>query len=175
MKTLTLVAVLLALSLLTAQAFEFRHGQVKPKNDKDKDTNKDKDEGHPSDEPKDDQNDDEEQVPDYTDSYVKYYLNGIKGIWTGFVRGFYHDSKMELNERCLSEKLTSNIWFMNSFMRGEEPMYKVVKFVTTSAKIFNDNMQFCGYSQLVTDMEAFCATGGCHKKQIMKNFTDRMF
>ena len=125
----------------------------------------------------DDEEDDEDIKDDTTSANVKYYMNGVRGSWTGFMKGFYKDSKIELSERCISSSLTDNMHFIISFAEGKEPAYKVAKFVTTIAKAFTDNLSHCGYEKLVADLKAFCATGDniCQPNHLLKNITDKTF
>ena len=76
------------------------------------------------------------------------YLMTVKGFWTGFVTSIYRDSEMQLNQRCFSKDLLSEIYFLVNFASGQEPMTQAPKFVVTFAKIFNDNFHYCGYVQL---------------------------
>ena len=76
---------------------------------------------------------------------VNIYIEGMRGFWTGFARSFYSDSKREVSNRCLSNNLADEIFFVVNFMEGRESVLQVVKFVTTSSKILNDNMNYCGY------------------------------
>ena len=65
---------------------------------------------------------------------------------------------------------------MSSFIKGEQPPYKIVSFVVTFAKMFNDNMSFCGYQQMITDLDAFCYDGTkCNNKQLIRNMSGRTF
>ena len=83
---------------------------------------------------------------------VDYYLKGVKGVWTGFERGLYRDSRMTINARCINDKLASDVFFMLNFIEGKESLLEIFKFVTTGAKIFNDNMNYCGYYKAVDDV-----------------------
>ena len=92
--SVSVLALLLAVAFTTPETMakpNYFLRQVKPPKNDDKDET---DEGHPADEPTIIDDDDEEVLPDYSESYVKYYLNGMKGFWTGFSRGFYHDSQL---------------------------------------------------------------------------------
>ena len=91
------------------------------------------------------------------------YLMSIKGFWTGFVRAIYRDSEMEVNHRCFSKDLLTEIYFLINFIEGQESLTQLPKFIVTFAKIFNDNFQYCGYVQLANDLEAFCDKVGCGK------------
>jgi hypothetical protein len=92
---------------------------------------------------------------------VHYYLNGIRGFWGGFLKGFYKDTKLELTDRCINTQLTSNIQFLIKFAEGKEPLYRLPKFTITVAKIFNDNFSYCGYDKFANDLKTFCQEDTC--------------
>ena len=108
-------------------------------------TNNTKPNNHTHSGPIDDEEEELDNPLNFTDARVEYYLNAIRGFWTGYMRGFYKDSKMGLNSRCMSSDLSNSLFFLVDFMEGHQPLWKVVSFVTTFAKIFNDNNENCGY------------------------------
>eukprot|EP00347_Sterkiella_histriomuscorum_P011540 403372065 len=178
MRNILTIALLLSISFMAAEAslFKFpvhaRGSQVS----QGKDGKTDNSTVVPVNHDDDDDDDDDNVKPDYTSSKVKYYLNGVKGVWTGFMQGFYKNSKIELNERCISNKLTDNVYFIIDFTEGKEPIWKVAKFVVTIAKTFNDNLSYCGYEKLVEDLKKFCSVDGtCDPDKLMKNVTDKLF
>ena len=65
---------------------------------------------------------------------------------------------MTFNSRCLSTELSNEVVFLEDFMTGKVPPYYIVKFITTSARIVSDNLNYCNYKPLVADVEEFCAT-----------------
>ena len=108
---------------------------------------------------------------------VNIYIEGMRGFWTGFARSFYSDSRREVNQRCLSNDLADEIFFVVNFMEGKESLMQVVKFVTTSSKILNDNMNYCGYSEAITSIESFCKLGinRCSPQKLIVNFSNNIF
>ena len=82
-------------------------GVVRPSLRNEKDENDGRDQNHIN--PDDKDSTDSPFFPDPRETYAQYYLNGIKGFWTGFSQGFYHNTKLQLNERCLNDKVTEEI------------------------------------------------------------------
>ena len=91
------------------------------------------------------------------------------------MKGFYKDSKIELSDRCISNSLTNNVYFIIDFAEGKEPIWKLAKFVVTIAKTFNDNLSYCGYEKLIIDLKQFCQGDKCDPDRLMKNITDKLF
>ena len=71
---------------------------------------------------------------------VTFYVDGLKGLWTGFERSFYLDSLRTVNPLCFSESMVKDIFFLVNFVEGHEDLTLVVKFVQIAARIFNENM-----------------------------------
>ncbi len=99
----------------------------------------------------------------------------MRGFWTGFARSFYADSKKEVNGRCFSNNLATDLLFVVNFMDGNESILQVVKFVTTFARILNDNLNYCGYAEAIKDIESYCGMGICTPTFLIKNASDHMF
>ena len=78
-----------------------------------------------------------------------YYVKGDRGLWTGFIRGFYADSRKALNRRCINDDTALDFAFLENFINGNERPLEIFNFVTTMAKVVNDNMNFCGYREAV--------------------------
>ena len=106
---------------------------------------------------------------------VNLYLEGMRGFWTGFIRSFYYDSRKEVSGRCFSNNLATDLLFVVNFMDGNESIMQVVRFVTTFARILNDNLNYCGYSEAIKDVEAFCTFGFCTPHSLIKNASDNLF
>ena len=87
---------------------------------------------------------------------VNLYIEGMRGFWTGFARSFYFDRKKEVSSRCFSNNLASELFFVVNFMEGKESLMQIVKFVTTASRILNDNLNYCGYTEAIEKVEAFC-------------------
>ena len=83
----------------------------------------------------------------------------MRGFWTGFQRAFYYDSRREVSGRCFSNNLPNDLFFVVNFIEGNESIIQAAKFVTTFARIMNDNLNYCGYEEAIKDVEAFCALG----------------
>ena len=105
---------------------------------------------------------------------VNLYIEGMRGFWTGFVRSFYYDSQKEVNSRCFSNNLAGELFFVVNFLEGKESFIQVVKFVTTSAKILNDNLNYCGYADAIKDIEAFCQLA-CTPQRLIRNTSNNIF
>ena len=99
----------------------------------------------------------------------------MRGFWTGFIRSFYYDSRKEVSGRCFSNNLATDLLFVVNFMDGNESIMQVVRFVTTFARILNDNLNYCGYAEAIKDIEAFCTYGLCTPHSLIKNASDNIF
>ena len=106
---------------------------------------------------------------------VNLYLEGMRGFWTGFIRTFYYDSRKEVNGRCFSNNLATDLLFVVNFVEGNESVMQVVRFVTTMARILNDNLNYCGYAEAIKDIESFCADDNCTPHDLVKNASDNLF
>ena len=106
---------------------------------------------------------------------INKYVAGLRGFWTGFERSFYADSRRMVSNRCFSSNLVKDLFFVVNFIEGKESFTKVISFVTTSARILNDNMNYCGYKEAVADIETFCLTANCQPRQLIKNVSNNIF
>ena len=106
---------------------------------------------------------------------VNMYLEGMRGFWTGFVRSFYYDSRKEVSGRCFSNDLSTDLLFVINFIEGNESVMQVVRFVTTMARILNDNLNYCGYAEAIKDIESYCAYGFCTPHDLVKNASNNLF
>lgn len=102
-------------------------------------------------------------------------MSGIKGFWTGFQRGLYKNSKMALDDRCMSANMTTDLFFIANFFGGYGSFSDVVPFVTKVAGLINDNFNFCGYTEAVSMINKFCTTNDCSSSILLQNVTNRLF
>ena len=106
---------------------------------------------------------------------VNMYLEGMRGFWTGFVRSFYFDSRKEVSGRCFSNNLATDLLFVINFIEGNESVMQVVHFVTTMARILNDNLNYCGYAEAIKDIETYCTHGFCTPHDLVRNASNNLF
>ena len=54
---------------------------------------------------------------------------------------------------------------------------QIVKFVTTASRILNDNLNYCGYTEAIEKVEAFCqkSTTLCTPQKLFQNVSSNIF
>ncbi len=84
------------------------------------------------------------------------------------------DSRKALNSRCINDEIATDISFIEDFVEGKESVTEVVRFVSTIAKVVNDNMNYCGYREVFEDVAEFCTgVADCSVTTLLVNVTSK--
>ena len=112
---------------------------------------------------------------DVADSF-NMTLQEVKGLWTGFNRGIYKNTQFTLDSRCMANTLPSDIEYLeNFFAQGTMDFDGLFKFVTTAGTLFNNNVNFCGTSEVYKYIANYCAANTCDPTTLIQNATGKLF
>ena len=108
---------------------------------------------------------------------VNYYIAGLRGLWTGFERALYSDLERQVSSQCFSPTLAADLLFVLDFVEGKESVSTIIQFVLTTARLFNENMSNCGYTQAVVDIQKYCRRSGvnCSPLVLIQNVADEFY
>ena len=113
---------------------------------------------------------------------MQWYLSGVRGLWFGFYRGFFHEKKRP-QEKCLSANVEDEMTeIMQFFAYGE--LADIFHVADSMTNLYYDNRIGCGYQEIVKTIEKHCAGEGkgnvdgskCNYSSFFNNlFTEHMF
>ena len=85
---------------------------------------------------------------------VQFYLDGIRGFWYGFYRGFFHEMRKP-HEKCLADSAADEIETVLQFLAYGEfsDIFTVADSITT---LYYDNKQFCGEMEIFQSLMGKC-------------------
>ena len=73
---------------------------------------------------------------------MEWYLNGMRGLWYGFVKGIYHE-RHKIDSRCLSDGISDEIvQVMTFFAYGE--LSDIFTLADSISTLYLDNKLYCG-------------------------------
>ena len=108
---------------------------------------------------------------------AEYALSGLRGLWTGFLRGLMRDSKMEISDKCLNETLASEFDFFIDSIKEQKitSVYELLGMAEKFLKVVN-YMDYCNFENTTSELRDYCAVDPfrCELKTIWFNFNHRM-
>eukprot|EP00347_Sterkiella_histriomuscorum_P005577 403356076 len=107
---------------------------------------------------------------------IQYWLGGIKGLWFGFHKEFYHGKK-KVDAKCLSSEADKQIFEILYFLSFGE-FQDVFEVADDFYKLYTDNTQQCGVQQVVEEVLDMCSASGknkCGFSNLMQNGQKNLF
>lgn len=105
-----------------------------------------------------------------------YYLQGVRGLWTGYESGFYKNTKKNAGD-CLNDETTQNIIKMVDFFESGMDMSHAFNFISEGMQVFGNLETSCSLEGSVEDLWDFCDDNAdhCTGASILSNLTSNMF
>ena len=85
---------------------------------------------------------------------MKWYLEGIRGLWFGFYRGFFHERRRP-ESTCLSANVEDEMAELLQFLAYGE-LVDIFKVADSMTSLYHDNRIGCGYHDIVGAVHARC-------------------
>ena len=77
---------------------------------------------------------------------VNWYLNGMRGIYYGLFRGFYHE-RQKPDPKCLSDSIVDDVLGISQFLAYGE-LQDIFKLADNLSNLYFENRNFCGGEKL---------------------------
>ena len=105
-----------------------------------------------------------------------YYLQGVRGLWSGYQSGFYKNTKKNTNQ-CLNDETTQNIIKMVNFFENGADMSHAFNFISEGMQVFGNLETSCSVEASFEDLYDFCESNknNCSSTTILSNLTSNMF
>ena len=83
-----------------------------------------------------------------------WYVQGVRGLWFGFYRGFFHDLKKP-QSTCLSSTMEKDVADVMKWMAYGE-FADIFKVADSLTNLYYDNRLGCGYSDIMQTINNQC-------------------
>ena len=83
----------------------------------------------------------------HDEQVVAWWLGGMRGVWHGFYRGFYHESK-KLSAKCLSDKAADEFDTILQFLAYGE-LSDIFTVADSLSSLYFDNKEYCGETEIL--------------------------
>lgn len=110
----------------------------------------------------------------FLDSEAYYYIQGAKGLWTGYQAGFYKNTKKDIGN-CLNDRVIEDVMDIVTFFETFDTS-KIMNIFGQGMEVFN-SIQSCSIQQSFDDIVTFCDkhSESCNGQALMDNLTKNMF
>ena len=101
------------------------------------------------------------------DDVADWYLGGIRGIWFGFYRGFFHE-KRQPDPRCLNEHIKDELTDIMQFLAYGE-LSDIFQVADSATSLYFDNKDNCGQYEIAVAVKSRCVGGFCKFTNLLNN------
>ena len=85
---------------------------------------------------------------------IGWYIEGIRGLWFGFFRGFFHDMKKP-SPNCLSKNVDDQLTNILQFLAYGE-LADIFQVADSMTSLYYDNKRYCGEFLILEALEHRC-------------------
>ena len=109
-----------------------------------------------------------------TSSDAYYYIQGAKGLWTGYQQGFYKNTKKDIGN-CLNDQVIEDVVELADFFKTFDTT-KMMSLLPKGMEVFN-SLNSCSVTSTFTDVATFCVLhpDSCTSASLMENVTKNLF
>ena len=101
---------------------------------------------------------------------IGWYIEGIRGLWFGFFRGFFHDMKKP-SPNCLSKNVDDQLTNILQFLAYGE-LADIFQVADSMTSLYYDNKRYCGEFLILETLENRCTgsfKGNCKPITLFNN------
>ena len=101
---------------------------------------------------------------------IGWYIEGIRGLWFGFFRGFFHDTKKP-SPQCLSKNVDEQLTNILQFLAYGE-LADIFQVADSMTSLYYDNKRYCGEFEILEALSHKCSgsfKGNCKPITLFNN------
>ena len=98
---------------------------------------------------------------------ISWYTEGIRGLWFGFFRGFFHETQRPAPQ-CLSRNVDDQLTNILQFLAYGE-LADIFQVADSMSSLYYDNKNFCGEWLILGTIKNACRDGGCKPMTLVHN------
>ena len=118
----------------------------------------------------------QKQIKPHDKEVIEYWLGGMRGLWFGFHKEFYHNKK-QMSAECMSAKAEKEIFEVMYFLSFGE-LQDIFSVADDLYKLYTDNKENCGFKEAVNEVINKCSSKGlnqCGVSNILANGQKNVF